>query len=569
MKINKIYRLFALMFGLAVLTTSCIQETYPLGSSATAEQAGESSFAANGMIASVPAILVTNIIYNTHEDFGYPAIMAHLDHAIGEVFPSNAYTGGNQYYDRFQYYQYQIGLGPTGFCAFFWYHYYQFIKAANDLILVCGDSSMLAEQRGLAKTFRALYYLDLARMYDPLYAVSTEIPDYQTQLAAIEGLTVPIVDENTTEADSKNNPRAPRQEMFQFIFDDLNDAEVCLANYAPSSKNRPSLAVVYGLKARAYLWLGGFEEGKYDLAEYPDVLTGNAAYKKAAEYARLAITASACTPLTEAEYCDPINGFNNANANNSWMWAMIQSTDTVIATLYTWAAHMCVGAGWGYGAGSQPGVRRATYERMSNSDFRKKLIVGPNTTYADYAAVTNFSASEWTTWGLEGAGVRTYAHLKFRTNGGEMVNSSTGNVVDIPLMRVEEMYLIEAEATAHYDQATGKQLLASFMTSFRDKNYVVPADKGAGAALIDEIIFQKRCELWGEGVLFYDFKRLDMGIENGYEGSNTPAGADFQTTGRCPAWNICITLDETQQNKAIKNNPDPSYTLKAKSSIPQ
>ncbi len=566
MKTNKIYKLVALVLGTSVLATGCIQETVPMGSAATSEQTGESPFAADGMVSAIPATIIQNNIYggDLHDDFGYPSVFWHTDHAIGELFPSNAYSGGNQYYDRAHFFTYQYGLGPNGYCGLIWYNYYQCMKPVNDLIKVCGDSELLAEQRGVAKTFRALYYLDLARFYDPLYAVSTERPSYMSELEAVKGLTVPVIDENATEEIARNNPRLPREEMFQFIFNDLNDAEIGLANYTPATKNLPSLGVVYGLKARAYLWLGGFEEGLYDTAKYPDVLTGNAAYAKAAEYARKAITASGCTPLSEQEYCDPISGF--CKINNAWMWGMIQSAETVLSNLHSWAAHMCPTAGWGYGSGAQPGVRKATYERMSNTDFRKKLIVGPNTTYADYKDVTDLTEAEWTTFGLEKKGIRTYCHLKFRTNG-EKVNSTTGNIVDIPIMRVEEMYLIEAEATAHYDEATGKQLITSFMTSYRDPKYSIPVT----ADLVEEIIFQKRCELWGEGVLFFDFKRLDMGIDNAYEGSNAPAGADFSSQGRCPIWNICIPLEEVQQNVALqeKNNPDPSYTLKAKSEMPE
>ena len=564
MKMKNLYRLAALVLGTSVLATGCIQETVQLGGTATADQVADSPFAADGMIAAIPASAITNNIYggDLHDDFGYPSVFWHTDHAIGELFPSNWYSGGNQYYDRAHFFTYQYALGPNGYCGLIWYNYYNLMKPVNDLIKVCGDSESLAEQRGVAKAFRALYYLDLARFYDPLYAESTERPSYQTELAAVEGLTVPVIDENATEEIARNNPRLPREEMFQFIFDDLNDAEKGLANYTQTVKNVPSLAVVYGLKARAYLWLGGFEEGKYDLAKYPDVLTGNAAYAKAAEYARKAITASGCQPLTEAEYCDPISGF--CKINNAWMWGMIQSAETILSNLHSWAAHMCPTAGWGYASGAQPGVRKATYERMSNSDFRKKLIVGPNTTYADYKNVTNLTEDEWTTFGLEGTGMHTYCHLKFRTNG-EKVSSTTGNIVDIPMMRVEEMYFIEAEATAHYDAATGKQLITSFMSSHRDPKYAVPA----GADLVEEIIFQKRCEFWGEGVLFFDFKRLNMGIDNAYEGSNTPGGADFYSKGRCPIWNICIPIAEVQQNVALegKNNPDPSDTLKAKSEM--
>ena len=508
-------------------------------------------------------ILVTNIVYGnyTHDDFGYPSVFWQTDHAIGELFPSNFYSGGNQYYDRAHFFSYQYALGPQGYCGLIWYNYYRFINVANNLIMVCGNDESGEYYRGIAKAFRALYYLDLARFYDPLYAESTERPEYMTELQAVQGLTVPYVDENTTSEMAANNPRLSREEMFQRIFNDLDDAERCLANNAPIEKNYPSLAVVYGLKARAYLWLGGFEEGLYDTNIYPSVVTGNAAYMKAANYARMAISASGCTPLTESQYCSPTSGFNSIN--NAWMWGMIQTNETIISNLHSWAAHISCEAGYGYGCGAQPGVRKATYERMSDTDFRKKLIIAPNAKYLTYRDVTNLTYGEWTTFGLENAGMRTYAHTKFRTNNGEKYDSAIANVVDIPMMRVEEMYFIEAEAVAHYDAATAKQLITSFMSSYRDPNYSTSATD-----IVEEIIFQKRCEFWGEGVLFYDFKRLNYGIHNAYEGSNTPYGMDFETNGRCPIWNICIPQAEMDKNMALINNPDPSNTLKAKSEMP-
>ena len=128
---------------------------------------------------------------------------------------------------------------------------------------------------GIAKTFRALCYLDLARLYDALPAKAPERPAYETELEAVKGLTVPIVREDTSMEELENNPRVSREEMFKFIFEDLNTAETLLANYTPATKNLPSLAVIYGLKARAYLWLGGFTES------YAEVPTGDAAYRLA------------------------------------------------------------------------------------------------------------------------------------------------------------------------------------------------------------------------------------------------------------------------------------------------
>ena len=78
--------------------------------------------------------------------------------------------------------------------------------------------------------------------------------------------------------------------------------------------------------------------------------------------------------------------------------------------------------------------------------------------------------------------------------------------------------------------------------------------------VIDEIIFQKRVELWGEGQLFFDYKRLDMSVNRGYEGTPFFDKLRLNTEGR-PAWmNIVISVSEYQDNKAVNhwNNPDPS-----------
>ena len=83
--------------------------------------------------------------------------------------------------------------------------------------------------------------------------------------------------------------------------------------------------------------------------------------------------------------------------------------------------------------------------------------------------------------------------------------------------------------------------------------------------LIDEIIFQKRIEFWGEGVIFYDLKRLNIGMHNGDTGTNAPPMAQLSTDGRAPWWNCVFPLNAVQQNKALagKNNPNPTQTVKS------
>lgn len=186
-------------------------------------------------------------------------------------------------------------------------------------------------------------------------------------------------------------------------------------------------------------------------------------------------------------------------------------------------------------------------------------IVNPERNYKALQPYTTLTEEEF-----EDGGIAPMTWFKFHTGAGEKRDYSVANVTSIPLMRVEEMYLIQAEAVAHYDEATGKALLESFM-SHRAKGYKCPAAASTGDALIDEIIFQKRMEFWGEGIAIYDMKRLNIGMHNGDEGSNAPAEMRFSTNGRAPWWNIMLPLSALQQNVALQghNNPDPSLTVKS------
>lgn len=550
MKKNKIVKFAAALLCAPVLLSSCIEETFPEGGNVTSGQISESPFAMEDIAASIPTILITNYLdMGDHFDFGYPGIFGATDRMVGEVFPvSQNLPGGNQYYDRWQAWLYPDmgGLSATGWTDFFYLNYYQFIYSANEVISIASQSESGGVALGIAKAFRAMCYLDMARMYDPLPAKAPDRPSYESELEAVKGLTVPIVREGATLEQLENNPRATREEMFNFILSDLTDAESLLAEYQPASKNMPSLAVVHGLLARTYLWLGGFEE------TYEGFVTGTEAYKKAAEYARKAINASGCTILTESQWLDPKTGFNTVN--NAWMWAMIQTTDTVLNNLLSWAAHMSLEAVYGYGYGAQPGISVFSYERISDTDFRKKSYVTADRSYAAAQPYMSLTEEEFKT-------VAPYASYKFHTAGGEKSNFTIANVVDIPMMRVEEMYLIEAEATAHYDEATARTLLTSFM-AHRDPNYRIPA---ATTDLVEEIIFQKRIEFWGEGIIYYDMKRLNMSMHNADTGTNAPSGAIISTDGRAPWWNCVIPLGAVQQNIALTNmnNPDPTGTVRS------
>ena len=548
MKFSKIFKTTAVALGAVVALSGCIRETFPKEGTITQGQlmAGQMEVVAENLLKGIPSGLLTYISGWEHTDFGYHSVGVYNDHACGLITSNGHLLGLPAGYDRFYLAAYSWSYAPNGnMPAHVWYNYYPQIKSCNDLIKVLEGNEQLQHYAGIARTYRAMMYLDLARMYECLPAANDNNPDYFADQLSVAGLTVPIVDENLDEAGAKENPRATREQIFNFIFADLAFAEEALAEYVPTMFSNPDLSVVYGLYARAYLWLGGFDD-MYS-GELPK---GNAAYAKAGEYARKAIEAHGGAIMSEAEWTSVTNGFNVVAS--SWMWGLQQSVDTVINNLFQFVAHMAPEASYGYAPLSQLGVSSKDYERLGDGDFRKKLIKGPETTYAEFAPYTSLSADEF-------ASFAPYVNFKFRPAGGNRTEYKAAGATVLPLMRCEEMYFIEMEAAYHtqgFDAAL--TLLSQFMAN-RDSSYRVQTQD-----LLDEIIFQKGIEFWGEGIKMYDMKRLNKGYDSAYNGTNYPPDARFVIEGRAPWWSYCIPKGETDLNKAAAEqgaNPNPSQAF--------
>ena len=143
---------------------------------------------------------------------------------------------------------------------------------------------------------------------------------------------------------------------------------------------------------------------------------------------------------------------------------------------------------------------------------------------------------------------------------------NVGILCDIPLMRFEEMYFIKAEAVAHTQGvAAGKLVLESFMNSYRytDSSYTCSAETMDD--FVDELMVQKRIEFWGEGLVYFDYKRLAKQIKRYYSGSNFPE--EYQLNSKkgyvAPWLNYTIPQYEQDQNPSVLLNPDPSNTVKS------
>ena len=565
---NIFIKSFAILSA-AFIAAGCIDETFPTGGTITSEQLDASPNSLQYLVNGIPSAMMASGTagyasnYGYHADFGIAGI-----HLMTESMLEDLTVSGELGYYWFGAFFQNVAMGADYiYCAYFWDCYYGWIKAANDIIARAGEvtddtDSYVINALGQAYAYRAMCYLDLARLYEAKDNKVLPISD------DIKGLTVPIVTENTTEQDAKYNERATREQMYDFIFSDLEKAEEYLAG-AAATYTTPTLAAVYGMYARAYVELGAADDK-----------INKSAYAKAAEYASLAVKTSGKTPLTEAQWHDPKSGFNDGSANNSWIWGLTLSVENA-SNIITNIAHLAPEAVWGYSILSLPSISKATYERISYDDFRKKSWLDPDYTWNPYHANYNpyhgyqFAGTDDALAGYEAYGITNayqyfmnftspYVNLKFRPADGQCVEYTEGNVADHVLMRVEEMHFIQIEAalyTSGLDAA--KKLLNEFMQTYRYSSYDC-SNINSQEAFIKEMLFQKRIEFWGEGILIYDYKRLNQGITRGYSGTNFPAVARFNVDGRSPQWNIVITRSEYQSNTALgqdTNNPDPTEKI--------
>lgn len=525
MKFNISKTIVGLCCAASLMTTSCIEETFPTDA-ATEDQLSASAKATEALLWAMPAFFNDlQTVTSSHFEFGYGAIMHVRDVMTQDL---TVISSGYDWFSSWAENQYQgESYART---QYFWNYYWKFVQTANNMISTLDPENATPVQLGYlgaGYAFRAFIYLDMAQMFE--FLPNDKTSPINAAGNNVEGLTVPIVREGMSEEEARNNPRVDRATMAAFILEDLNNAEEYIVNLENDTKTLPHLDVVYGLKARYYMWLGDYANAK--------------------DYARKAINAASTTVMTEKQCLDVATGFNNINL---WMWGskMMSEDDVVKTGIINWTSWLSNETRYGY-AGIEPFnmIDANMYARISDTDFRKKMWKAPAGSALD--GQTPFLAADFE------KALCTYASVKFRPNEGNADDYNVGSASAYPIMRVEEMYFIEAEAAAHLNDADGQSLITNFMTSYRDPAYTCTA---TGADLIDEIVFQKRVELWGEGTTFFDIKRLNMSVTRGYPGTNHAEARRFNTEGR-PAWmNFCIVRTEKNNNKGLEGyeNPDPS-----------
>jgi hypothetical protein len=127
------------------------------------------------------------------------------------------------------------------------------------------------------------------------------------------------------------------------------------------------------------------------------------------------------------------------------------------------------------------------------------------------------------------------------------------SIGDVPYMRAAEMFLIEAEARARQGgrEADARQALFTLLRN-RNPNYVLSTN--SGQALIDEIMFHRRVELWGEGFRWLDLKRTNSPLDRTVvPNTNAAIALTLQVPAGDKLWLWLFPQDEI--------NTNPQYPL--------
>ena len=438
-----------------------------------------------------------------HDDFGQKSFDISND-LMGNDMVVN--TAGYGWYNAD--YQYTAFLRPTNGTKsdVAWGRLFKVIKGANDILgsidAATGDASSKPALKGQAYALRAYAYFYLVNYFQQSYKGNEGKPG------------VPIY----TEKEIKPT-RNTVKDVYNQIIADLKEAEKLLDGVTFQDKTSLDIRVCQGLRARTALLMN----------DWPT----------AASYANKAY--SGTTLMTAKQYKE---GFSSIT-NPEWLWGSKISAGVV--TYYaSFFSHLDVKTG-GYAAlGGQKKITKALYDKIPVGDVRKTVFQqsAPLTPASgDYtSAIATYASASSTSPALN--------QLKFR------VPTPGSWVADYVYMRTAEMYLIEAEAFARSGNDPAAKLVLEKLVTSRYPSY--SAASFSGSALLDEILSQRRIELWGEGFALMDVKRSGSGLirptGSGNHGSPNMDPIVYKLAGSDPTYLMRIPQREIDSNPFFTEN---------------
>ncbi|MFH6995686.1 RagB/SusD family nutrient uptake outer membrane protein [Flavobacterium sp. FlaQc-48] len=373
--------------------------------------------------------------------------------------------------------------------------YYRIIRNANTIInatdVAIGAIADKNIVKGQALLYRAFCHFQLVQLFGKRYVNG----ETNSQLG------VPIV----LTVGNDNFPRSTVEDVYAQINKDLDEANTLLIGYTKPNNSHLDLKVAQGLKARVAL-----TQGNWALA---------------ADYANKARAGMNLMTITEYR-----SGFNDYT-NKEWMWG---SHINEVQTQYF-------------------GNFGAYMSRNFNSTVIRSCPKAINSKLYDMIPTTDVRSTIFDKTGKHTELALSSVFVKFPYTSQKFLSISTGDGrCDVPYMRVAEMYLIEAEAKARLGQADAATVLFDFEKA-RNSDYVLSSN--TGQSLVDEILLQRRIELWGEGFRFFDLKRTNASLDR--TGANHDSGivnGVMNVSSTDKRWQWLIPKVEINANPLIVQN---------------
>lgn len=490
---NKLLIIFATV--LSMISTSCEKtylDTAPTASIDAASAYATTKNAATAVNGIYRAMVVRYLDSQGH--FGHPAMMIIMDH-MGEDLMHSA-TAASWHVGETRWTAHRSDLNTMA--RFPYQLYYRIIGNANICIAnidnATGPQAEKDQLKGEALAMRGWAYFNLVQLYGKRYDAAAK-PNSQ--------LGVPLVLTPTTEG----LPRNTVEEVYTQINKDLAQAASLLKS-TRTFKSHINLEVTKGIQARVALT----QQNWADAAKF-------------AEEARKGFAL-----MSETQYLD---GFSDIS-NPEWMWGFDHLEDQ---SEFFGAYHSYISCNYNSTViRTYPKVINSLlYNAVPTTDVRSKVFVRTPT-----AANSVVPAG----------GIRpAFLNQKFRLPG----TPSTSVMGDIPYMRAAEMFLIEAEAKAKLGQDAAAAKVLFDMVSKRDAAYKLSTS--TGAKLLDEIYFNRRIELWGEGFRFLDLKRLNQPLNRNGTNAIPAITVLYDMPAGDKQWEFLIPRREMDANKAMVQNP--------------
>lgn len=438
--------------------------------------------------------------YSNQDEAGQASVGIHLD-MLGEDLVMHS-TGNGWHNATYQWTSMRNVNGTNVY--FIWRFYYKIIANANMIITnvdkAVGPSDMKKMIKGQAMAYRGWAHFQLVQLFAKRYDASAP----NTQLG------VPIMLTNTTEG----LPRAAVEDVYKRINIDLDSAVYYLTGAtARTAKSHIDVPVVKGIRARVALVMQKWSDAS-----------------KFANEARQGYKFMSASQQLE--------GYNNL-LNPEWLWGSAQISDQQ-TYFYSFFAYMSFNFSSTNIRGNPKKISKSLYDQISTTDVRKQLFL-LTPTRPPITLPTTFTLAP-------------YMNRKFLA-GGTSMDVAAASVGDVNYIRVAELYLIEAEALARQGKTAEAQDVLFLIANNRDPKYIKSTK--TGTALIDEILVQRRIELWGEGYRFLDLKRLNAKMDRNGSNHNPALAVIMSVAPGDNMWQFLIPKAELDANPAIKDQQNP------------